>query len=316
MLPWKLIIFLSLFSKRWRISQASTMENISSQHQAYRRSRPIAMWHKEICIYFIVQFGTVRQVALMVVNPLDQTFRPPTYLRLVRAFYPVLLSCLSAGMSFVHCNVFSYRCGLAPSSGKRFLYSQLAVRCTDCECSHFRLLQCNLNSSVLDKPPDSCPISISNLPYLKCGIKLFPPLGPHQVQCHYDRRIVLLSPDFSPLRLYNINTKIDFLSSSSISFSVLQSEPTKYGIKVFTFGVRSSVNNKILLLTVLFDFIILLKLKISTYCMASWLLGGSVTGLQRRVQLELVSSLGARWRQCTAPYYYFDAVLQCHPYSC
>ena len=42
MLPWKLIIFLSLFSKRWRISQASTMENISSQHQAYRRSRPSA----------------------------------------------------------------------------------------------------------------------------------------------------------------------------------------------------------------------------------------------------------------------------------
>ena len=77
-------------------------------------------------------------------------------------------------------------------AARGFLYSQLAVRCTDCECSHFRLLQCNLNSSVLDKPPDSCPISISNLPYLKCGIKLFPPLGPHQVQCHYDRRNFLL----------------------------------------------------------------------------------------------------------------------------
>ena len=64
----------------------------------------------------------------------------------------------------------------------------------------------------------------------------------------------------------------------------------------FTFGVRSSVNNKILLLTVTFDFIFLLKVKISTYCMAIWLLGGSVTGLQRRVQLELVSLLGARWR--------------------
>ena len=50
-------------------------------------------------------------------------FRPPSYLCLVRAFYPVLLSCLSAGMSSVHCNVSSYRCGLAPSSGKRFLYS-------------------------------------------------------------------------------------------------------------------------------------------------------------------------------------------------
>ena len=38
--------------------------------------------------------------------------------------------------------------------------------------------------------------------------------------------------------------------------------------------------------------------------MASQLLGGLVTGLQRRDQLELVSSLGARWRWCTAPYCY------------
>ena len=36
-------------------------------------------------------------------------------------------------------------------------------------------------------------------------------MSPHWVQCPYDRRIVLLSPDFSPLRLYNINTEIGIL---------------------------------------------------------------------------------------------------------
>ena len=184
MLPWKLIIFLSLFSKRWRISQASTKLTGDQGQLPCGTRRSV----------FILLCSLAQSVKwhLWWLTLWIKLFRPPTYLRLVRAFYPVLLSCLSAGMSSVHCNVSSYRCGLAPSSGKRFLYSQLAVRCTDCECSHFRLLQCNLNSSVLDKPPDSCPISISNLPYLKCGIKLFPPLGPHQVQCHYDRRNFLL----------------------------------------------------------------------------------------------------------------------------
>ena len=50
--------------------------------------------------------------------------------------------------------------------------------------------------------------------------------------------------------------------------------------------------------------------------MASQLLGGLVTGLQRHDQLELVSLLGARWRWCTAPYCYFDAVPQYRPLSC
>ena len=109
------ISFSNLKSAPWRISQDD--EDISSQHQAYRK----LMWRKLRSV-FILLCSLAQSVKwhLWWLTLWLKLFRPPSYLCLVRAFYPVLLSCLFAGLSSVYCTVVSYRCGLAPSSGKRF----------------------------------------------------------------------------------------------------------------------------------------------------------------------------------------------------
>ena len=100
------------------------MENISSPLQAQAQASRELMWRK-LKFVFILLCSLAQSVKwhLWWLTLWLKLFRPPSYLCLVRAFYPVLLSCLFAGLSSVYCTVVSYRCGLAPSSGKRFLYS-------------------------------------------------------------------------------------------------------------------------------------------------------------------------------------------------
>ena len=115
--------------------------------------------------------------------------------------------------------------------------------------------------------------------------------------------LLFLNPQIFLLISSNIN------AASSLTRSC--SAPTQFNKPIlpivvpslFRFGVRSNVNDKIFAIDRNCWLQLSPKVTISTFWMANWLLGGLVTSLQCHIQLGLVSSLGARWRWCTAPYF-------------
>ena len=170
------ISFSNLKSAPWRISQDD--EDISRQHQAYRK----LMWRKLISV-FILLYSLAQSIKwhFQWITSLDLTF-PSSHLstpRTVRALYLVLLFSLSVGISSVCLTVSFYRCGLAPSSGKRFLYSWLAVRYTDCGCLDLRHLYCNINSSILQHQEILSLLSFQTYATPSVILNFSPLFGPH-----------------------------------------------------------------------------------------------------------------------------------------